>query len=117
MNKPEYYYKVTKIVKVVDGDTVDAEVDTGFYHKCTQRFRLAGIDTPERGEEGYAEATEALREVLEFYAPKGCLFVESEKTGSFGRWLGTFYYEHQGGFLRNVNEIMIEDGHAKPYEK
>lgn len=113
--KPEYFYKVTRIVKVVDGDTVDAEVDTGFHHRCTQRFRLSSIDTPERGQEGFTEAKDELRRILEFYAPKGRLFVESEDTGSFGRWLGTFYFRDELDDLNNVNKIMVDNGFAKPY--
>ena len=113
--KPEYFYKVMKIVKVVDGDTVDAEVDTGFYHKATIRFRLTGIDTPERGEPGYHAATSYMQYLLGCYKE---LFVESEKTGSFGRWLGTFYGKSdRTGELHNLNQEMIDKDHAKPFRK
>lgn len=114
-----HLYKVIKVIKVVDGDTVDAEVDTGFYHKCTQRFRLFGIDTPERGEEGYKEATERLKELLDTDE----LYVHSKKTGSFGRWLGTFYtYDEkirgeEGTGMVNINKAMEDEGFAKKYQK
>ena len=114
--KPEYFYKVVSIKKVVDGDTVDAEVDTGFRHKCTERFRLTGIDTPERGEPGFKEATQYLAYLLECY--EGNLFVESEKAGSLRRWLGTFYGKSaETGELHNLNIEMIDKGHALPFRR
>jgi len=41
-----YEYRVKKILKVVDGDTIDVDIDLGFSVSFTQRVRLAGIDTP-----------------------------------------------------------------------
>ncbi len=54
-----YQYKA-RIIKVVDGDTVDAEVLLGFDVKITLRLRLLGINTPERGQPGYKEASNAV---------------------------------------------------------
>ncbi len=48
------------LVKVIDGDTIDAQLDDG----TRERIRLIGIDTPERGESCYAEATARLRDLL-----------------------------------------------------
>lgn len=42
-----YEYNVKKVTKVVDGDTIDVDIDLGFNISYTQRVRLAGIDTPE----------------------------------------------------------------------
>jgi hypothetical protein len=42
-----YEYRIKKVVKVVDGDTIDVEIDLGFNISYAQRVRLAGIDTPE----------------------------------------------------------------------
>ena len=103
----DYVYKC-KIIRCVDGDTVDAEVDLGFYTFQRIRFRLAGIDTPERGKKGFHEATE----YLEFLLLDKEVTVASSKTGKFGRWLGTFYV----GEL-NVNEEMLKTGHAVRYKK
>lgn len=88
------YYAKTK--RVIDGDTIDFEVDLGFHMKKTIRVRLSEIDTPElRGEE-----KELGQEVKQFVSAQ--LFtshsngdldaiqvvVSTRKTGSFGRWLG-----------------------------
>jgi micrococcal nuclease len=42
-----YEYHVKKVTKVVDGDTIDVEIDLGFSISFSSRVRLAGIDTPE----------------------------------------------------------------------
>ena len=42
-----YEYRVKKVLRVVDGDTIDVDIDLGFNVSYTQRVRLAGIDTPE----------------------------------------------------------------------
>ena len=42
-----YEYRVKKVNKIVDGDTIDVDIDLGFAVSFTQRVRLAGIDTPE----------------------------------------------------------------------
>jgi micrococcal nuclease len=45
--KDPYVYRIKSITKVVDGDTIDADIDLGFDISLTKRIRLAGIDTPE----------------------------------------------------------------------
>jgi micrococcal nuclease len=78
-----YCYRGT-ILRWVDGDTLDIEVDLGFKVKTLQRFRLIGVNTPERGEPGFKEA-KALAERL---APIGSsLLFESMKSDKYGRWL------------------------------
>ena len=42
-----YEYRVKKVLKIVDGDTIDVDIDLGFDISYMQRVRLAGIDTPE----------------------------------------------------------------------
>ena len=48
-NKDPYIYRIKEIHKVVDGDTIDADIDLGFDISLTKRIRLAGVDTPESG--------------------------------------------------------------------
>ena len=45
--KDPYIYRIKQITRVIDGDTVDADIDLGFDISLTKRIRLAGIDTPE----------------------------------------------------------------------
>jgi micrococcal nuclease len=74
------------VVRIIDGDTFVADLDLGwFIWRRTMHIRLLGIDTPERGQEGWAEATLKLTLAL----PLGSLvWLESEKLDSFGRTLG-----------------------------
>ena len=106
-------YKAT-LVRVVDGDTVYLEVDLGFNVKTIQSFRLIGIDTPEiRG----AERPEGLKSKaeLERLITNQVLIVQSEKTGKFGRWLGTIFVVQPNGEPYNVNEHLLREGFAKEY--
>lgn len=82
-------YEYRAIVnKVVDGDTVDFIVDLGFRVGIQIRARLKGVDTPERGEEGWAEATEKCRSLLQkAEAEKGYVILRTQKTGKYGRWI------------------------------
>ena len=47
LEKDPYVYRIRSIHKVVDGDTIDADIDLGFDISLTKRIRLAGVDTPE----------------------------------------------------------------------
>ena len=78
--------------RVVDGDTFDADADLGWgvwrrsIKGALMRFRVLGVDTPERGQPGWAEATEWLgRTILAFGNQP--LTVESTALDSFGRAL------------------------------
>lgn len=118
-----------QFVKAVDGDTVDLVVDLGFKIYAKIRVRLLGVDTPERGQDGYNEATEFVKTWFECH--EGECVVETKKTGKYGRWLATIMdpelYEamqddrwHEGGVavLENdpiLNEALIEHGFGVPY--
>ena len=117
MNTNEY--DVT-VVKVVDGDTVDVDIDLGF-GICLkdERVRIMGIDTPESRTSDRVEklfglaAKERLYSLLEKDAK---LITTEDKSGEdmkgkFGRILGDF----RAADGRLVTEIMIEEGHCVPY--
>ena len=77
-----------KVKRVVDGDTVDFDVDLGFYISIKIRTRLLGVDTPERGHEDWAKATDVLTYLLEQQKDEeGYVMIETGKTGKYGRWL------------------------------
>ena len=82
-----------KVLKVVDGDTVDFIVDLGFSVHVTIRTRLLGVDTPERGHEDWAKATSECRRLLLSVAESrdgsypDWVKIKTEKTGKYGRWL------------------------------
>lgn len=89
----EYYAKVKR---VVDGDTIDFEVDLGFKVKIDIRGRLLGVDTPERGHEDWAKATEMCHDLVRSVADKYgwddqdeqlYVVIKTHKTEKYGRWL------------------------------
>jgi len=109
-----YQYNV-KISKVVDGDTVDVDIDLGFSTVLKkQRVRLMGIDTPESRtrdlvEKKFGKAAKAhLKSILD---AKQITLVSHDK-GKFGRILGELFVD---GETVSANQRMINDHHAVPY--
>jgi len=112
----EYYVK--KVSKVVDGDTIDVDIDLGFDISFTSRVRLAGIDTPEsrttdKIEKALGlESKEYLKKAID--ASK-TVVIKTEKMDSsekYGRILGWLFLD---GSKVSVNEQMIADGYAWGY--
>jgi micrococcal nuclease len=110
-----YTYKINKIVKVIDGDTVDLEINLGFYITIQQRVRLKDIDAAEirtKDLEEKAEgiiATEWLKQELSL---EGEWIIETTKEDKYGRILGVLY---RIGDPVTLNEKMLNEGIAKPY--
>ena len=116
-----YEYRC-KIVKVIDGDTVDVDIDLGFgvwLHK--ERVRLYGIDTPESRTRDLEEKKYGLmaKELVQTLMPVGStqtLITEKDKSGKFGRILGKFRV-HEPHLDRYVilNEFMIDNWYGVRY--
>lgn len=112
-----------EVIKVVDGDTVDVDIDLGF-GICLkdERVRIMGIDTPEsrtrdKVEDLFGEAAKARLKAL--MKNGGKLITTEDKSGEdmkgkFGRILGDFKVEYNGE-MKRVTEIMTEEGHCVPY--
>ena len=104
---PEYKF-LAICVNVVDGDTADFEVDLGFRNKQEVRIRFARIDCPERKRPhmaAYNAAKDFLTELIEGKQ----VYLESEKTGKYGRWLGEIWRKSDG---LHINDHMVKNGHA-----
>ena len=109
-----YRYKVY-VDRVVDGDTVDVDIDLGFgmiYKK--QRVRMMGIDTPESRtrdlvEKFYGKASKAF--LVEQLEGQEIQLVSHDK-GKFGRILGELFV---GASAYSINQMMIDHHHAVPY--
>jgi len=72
----------------VDGDTIDVEVDLGFYLTAKIRCRLTGVNTPERGKANFKEATDILEDLIKQQSDEDGYFnIITGKTGKYGRWL------------------------------
>ena len=115
-------YDVT-VIKVVDGDTIDVDINLGFGVCLTdERVRIMGIDTPEsrtsdRVEVLFGEAAKARLKELMKHGGK-LITTEDRKgedmKGKFGRILGDFKVEYNGE-MKRVTEILTEEGHCVPY--
>lgn len=119
-----YEYKA-KVLKVIDGDTVDVDIDLGFgIWMMDERVRLMGIDTPEsrtrdKVEKKFGLASKArLKQLL-----AGTIVLKTQinkdgedMKGKFGRILGDFsiYYAPEDRWMM-VTEVMMLEGHAVPY--
>ena len=113
-----YEYRVKKVINVVDGDTIDVDIDLGFNISYFQRVRLAGIDTPESRTSDKAEKALGL-ESKEYLKTKlkdaKLVVIKTEKPDSsekYGRILGWVYID---GNTVSVNDQMIEEGYAWGY--
>lgn len=81
-----YEYEIA-VERWIDGDTLVASVDLGFYVAIKVRFRISDIDTPERGQPNFKEATDVANNL---YPPGTKLIVAVKKVGGYdkyGRWL------------------------------
>lgn len=96
----------------MDGDTIDVVIRCGFSITVDQRLRLLGVNTPERGEEGYQEAKDfVIHELL-----GKDILIQTRKTDSFGRYLANIFIE-DGNSEYCFNNLLIVNGLAKPYYK
>ena len=118
-----YDYRV-KIVKVVDGDTVDVDIDLGFgVWLKKQRVRLYGIDTPESRTRDLVEKRfgNMAKDYLKSRLSSGAILgTRLDKKGKFGRILGEFFVLDNEGHPQfevkvNVNEELIAKHHAVAY--
>ena len=113
------YEYFCKIQRVVDGDTVDISVNLGFDIWHNARVRMMGIDTPESRTRNLEEkvlglASKArLKELLK--GKKIKIVCSKEGKGKFGRILADVHTIDKEGNDVNVNNQLIEEGHARPY--
>ena len=109
-----YEYRC-KVVKIIDGDTVDVDIDLGFgvwLHK--ERVRLYGINTPETRTRDLKEkqagivAKKRLQELIDDSGGK--FRIQSHGIGKYGRCLGTLFIDDT-----NINVLLLEEGLAEKY--
>jgi len=121
-----------KIVRVVDGDTVDVDIDLGFSHWIhNERIRLYGVDTPEcRTRDAQEKAAGLLAKafVEDALHVGGTYTLSTKEKGKFGRYLGVIFVsdktsinaalvtEHLAVPYHGQSKQEIEDAHAANYE-
>ena len=116
-----YTYNI-KLDRVIDGDTIDANIDLGFDISVKKRIRFMGINTPESRTRDLEEkarglaAKDRVKQLLD-----GCknITLHSHGVGKFGRCLGEIMLDMVDGqeklTLVSLNELLIKEGHAVEY--
>jgi micrococcal nuclease len=113
-----YEYRVKQVLRVVDGDTIDVDIDLGFDISFTSRVRLAGIDTPESRTTDKKEKVlglEVKQRLKELLSKSSSVVIRTEKpdsTEKYGRILGWLFID---GAEKSINEGLIADGYAWGY--
>ena len=113
-----YEYRVKKVHKVVDGDTIDVDIDLGFSVSFFSRVRLAGIDTPESRTTDAKEKAlglEVKEKIKKELAAAKDVVIKTEKPDSsekYGRILGWVFLD---GAEVSLNQKLINEGYAWTY--
>lgn len=103
----DYTYKAL-LVRVIDGDSIEVDVDLGFKITARMPVRFAHINAPELNQPGGKEAKLHLTALLESLDLRIITYKPKDK---YGRWLAVVYVGDM-----NINRQMVEDGHATAYE-
>jgi len=113
-----YEYRVKKVNKIVDGDTIDVDIDLGFDISFSSRVRLAGIDTPESRTTDAKEKAlglEVKEKIKKELAAAKDVVIKTEKPDSsekYGRILGWVFLD---GNTVSLNQQLIDQGYAWTY--
>ena len=107
-----------KVTRVVDGDTIDVNLDLGFSIWHLARVRMLGIDTPEsrtRNLEEKAMGLASKARLKELLKGKKIEIECSKEKGKFGRVLGVVWATDKAGDRVNCNDQLCAEGYARPY--
>jgi micrococcal nuclease len=114
---------VTKINRVVDGDTIDVTIDLGFDLAKKERVRIAGVDTPEKRTRDLEEkalgldATAWMKKHLEeTIKGEDELTIRTELKGGMGKYGRLLGWLYVGESEVSLNEQMITEGYAWEYD-
>ena len=106
-----------KVKRVVDGDTLDLDIDLGFHITLSERVRLMGIDTPESRTRDLEEKRYGLGakyRLIEMLEENDNEFIlKSHGTGKYGRVLGELFHHSEDDY--SINQMLIDEGHAVAY--
>ena len=113
-----YTYRVKKINRIVDGDTIDVTIDLGFNIHIDQRVRVAGIDSPEkrtRNKEEKSLGIDATNWMIKHLESSSDLIIKTAVEGSMGKYGRVLGWLFVGTSEVSLNEKMIAEGFAWKY--
>ncbi len=111
-----YQYKINKIKNVVDGDTLDVEIDLGFGVSISRRVRLKGINAAETKTKDDVEKTKGMiakQWLINHLSLNQEWIIETSKEDKYGRTLGVLYTKE---CKLSLNQRMLDEGVAVVYE-
>ena len=118
----KYIYR-GKLLRVVDGDTIDALIDVGFDIWLKKRVRYSEIDTwesrtrnLEEKKLGLAAKARNKELLMEVSSKPGYFRIKSHGLGKYGRLLGEIYIQDKDGNQICINKQLITEGHAYTYD-
>lgn len=113
MSPPDIWNYRARCERVIDGDTIDVTIDSGFGNTRTERLRLLGVNTPERKGATRAAGDAARLFVVEWLSwlegMEWPLVIKSSQDDAFGRYLARVWRASDG---RELNADLIAAGHA-----
>lgn len=111
-----FVYRIAKVERIVDGDTMDVVFDLGFDVLLRSRIRLFGIDTPESRTRDLTEkvfglaSKDYLKHMVSEAKTVVCKTHVADARGKFGRVLGEIWCDGV-----NINQRMVDEGYAVTY--
>ncbi|NJI00057.1 nuclease [Staphylococcus hyicus] len=102
LNNNLYIFKA-KVLRVIDGDTLEMRIDLGFHTHTVRKVRLLGVDTPERGKPGYNEAKAFTTQVV----LDNDVYVQTYQSDVFGRYLADVWYRVGDDEYRLSHELTV----------
>ena len=108
-----------RLIRVIDGSTIDANIDLGFGVFVKQRIRLFGIrcpDTKNKDDAIRAKGLAVKTRLIELVGTKFVIETILNKRGKFGRILGIIYVIDDAYNETNINEKLVSEGHAEKYK-
>jgi micrococcal nuclease len=112
-----YTYKA-KLVRVINGDTLDIEIDLGFDIVIRQRLKLYGIDTPDSKSpdlEIKQKGLDVKQRLIDVLTKEFIVTTILNKRGKYGRILGKVYIVDEKDNKVCINELLVDEGHAARY--
>jgi micrococcal nuclease len=105
------YNFTAKVINVVDGDTIDVDIDLGFGIRKKTRLRLYGISVPEKSSSDpkEKEVADKVREYLKSHIEGKTVEIQTLK--EYGRYFAIVYLQGLG----SINQLMVDKGYAVPY--
>lgn len=109
-----------RLIRVVDADTLELDIDVGFKMWTKQKVRLLRVDAPERYTKHGKRLTAQVNEWFRQYG--AWVILNTEKADSFGRYLAEVTWDyHDAGlghkYVVNLNDLLLQDEHVNEYKK